>query len=75
MSVETTILLFIVISIVQCQNFEQYATKYNKKYENEHEKNFRRQLYQKKWAMINEVNSQNLRYKMGENKFTDRTEE
>jgi hypothetical protein len=75
MSSKIAILLSILFTIALCQNFDKYISKHNKKYENDYERNFRYQLYQKTWAMINDANSQNLSYKMGENKFTDRTEE
>lgn len=53
--------------------FTQWKIKYSKTYENEKENSYRQKVYQNNIKKINEINSQNLEYEVGENEFTDLT--
>jgi hypothetical protein len=69
------LIFFVLLALVLGQNFDNYVSNHNKRYGNGNERAYRHQLYQKTWMMINQANTQNLGYKLGENMFTDRTEE
>jgi peptidoglycan hydrolase-like amidase len=75
MKAELPIVLALLVVLSNNQNFEAYSVRFKKIYANETERAYRESLYLKNWAHINEVNSQGLGYTLGENAFTDLTQE
>lgn len=64
-----------VIQTQKCEGFEEYVVKYNKKYKDIEEYEYREKVYCENVKKIEEINAQNLSYKLGINKFTDITDE
>jgi hypothetical protein len=69
-------LLFLFLAVILsalCDNFDDFSAKFEKLYSSASERDYRKQLYLNNIAYFNQKNSQNLGYKLGVNKFTDRT--
>ena len=67
------ILLVLLLCGVQGFNFTEYAFKYNKKYKNIEEWNYRKWIFDSNVTMINRVNAENRGYTLAVNNFTDWT--
>jgi hypothetical protein len=71
---KTALLLLLLCASALCSNFDSYAARMNKRYRDENERFYRSQIYQKKVAELELINSQQLSYTVGENQFTDLTD-
>jgi hypothetical protein len=69
-------LLFLFLALLMssvCDNFDDYAVKFEKGYTSSSERDYRKQLYLSNVAYFNQKNSENRGYTLGVNQFTDRT--
>jgi hypothetical protein len=65
MRTKMVVLFILLFQLISCQDFSTYGKKFSKMYNDESERNYREQLYLKKWAYINKTNSMNLGYTLG----------